>query len=130
LWRESALSSRVANRFVLAVAIVHILIAATEIFLWKLPFVHNHLGFSANAASKVAPNVANASLYNGFLAVGLIWALFFSVNGRQSQVFFLGCVIVAGLFGTATLKDWGPLALQTLPGMAVLVAIRASKQSA
>lgn len=112
----------VATVLVSLVALIHIAIAVAEIFLWKLPQVHSRLGFSAEQAKKAAPVVANAGLYNSFLAAGLIWGLGSPMAGSQIQLFFLACVVIAGLFGAVTLKPT-TLAIQTLPaalGMGVL----------
>jgi len=63
-------------------------------------------------ALKVAPIVANAGLYNGFITAGLIWGLVSGKNGDVIKVFFLVCVIIAGIFGAVTLK-WTTLLIQT-----------------
>ncbi len=104
-----------ANLFVALVALVHIIILVVEMFFWKEPFIHERLGYSLEEAIKVAPIVANAGLYNGFLAAGLIWGLVSGENGDAIKVFFLACVIIAGIFGAATLT-WTPLLIQTAPG--------------
>jgi putative membrane protein len=71
---------------------------------------------------KVAPIVANAGLYNSFLAAGLIWALF-SGSGRPGiGIFFLTCVAAAGVFGAVTLKPT-TLLLQTAPAVVALAAV-------
>jgi putative membrane protein len=92
-----------AMSLVILVAVIHIAIAVTEMFLWHLPQVHTRLGYDMDGAKKVAPIVANAGLYNGFLAAGLIWGLS-SWGSSQTLLFFLTCVIVAGIFGAMTLK--------------------------
>src|SRR6476646_1532361 len=103
---------KIANLFVGIVALVHILIFVVEMFLWKQPVIHQRLGFTLEEASKVAPIVANAGLYNGFLAGGLIWGLISGRSGDAIKIFFLACVIIAGIFGAVTLK-WTTLAIQT-----------------
>jgi putative membrane protein len=91
-------------------------------FLWSVPGVHDRLHFTDAEATKVAPIVANAGLYNSFLAAGLIWALL-SGSGRAGvATFFLTCVVVAGVFGAVTLKPT-TLLLQTLPGVVALAAV-------
>ena len=104
------------------VAIVQCAIAFVEMFLWRRPRVHSRLHFSVDEARKVAPIVANAGLYNAFLAAGLIWALLAGSNTPGVAPFFLSCVIVAGLFGAVTLKPT-TLLLQTLPAAAALAAL-------
>jgi putative membrane protein len=122
------MSSDAARILVLLVALIHVGIAATEIFLWKSPVIHSRLGFSSSEAEKVAAIVANAGLYNGFLAAGLIWGLLSRANSYQIELFFLSCVIVAGVFGAVTLK-WTTLVLQSVPGVAALLAVWVSRQS-
>src|ERR1700712_5076101 len=92
----------VANILVGLVAAIHIYIVVLEMFLWDKPFglrvFRNTPEFAA--ASKVL--AANQGLYNGFLAAGLIWGLSMGAAGHAVQLFFLGCVIVAGLYGAMT----------------------------
>jgi putative membrane protein len=118
-----------ANLFVVIVALVHIIILVVEMFFWKQPVIHERLGFSLEEAIKVAPIVANAGLYNGFLAAGLIWGLISGKTGDAIKVFFLVCVIIAGIFGAATLTRT-PLLIQTAPGSIALFLVWISKSQA
>ena len=77
-----------ANLFVVIVALVHIIILVVEMFFWKQPVIHERLGFSLEEAIKVAPIVANAGLYNGFLAAGLIWGLISGKTGDAIKSLF------------------------------------------
>ena len=77
------------------------------------------------ASSKVL--AANQGLYNGFLAAGLVWGLIAKENGTAIKIFFLGCVIVAGLFGAATAKP-SILFVQALPAALALLAVLASRR--
>ena len=120
------MSSVIATVLVSVVALVHVAISLVEMLLWNKPIVHGRLGFTDEAARKVAPIVANAGLYNGFLAAGLIWGLFSSGDGTSIKVFFLSCVIVAGFFGAVTLK-WTTLVLQALPGALALLFVYTSR---
>ena len=116
------MSLSLATVLIALVALVQTVISLVEIFLWNAPRVHARLDFTAPEAKKVAPIVANAGLYNGFLAAGLIWALL-SGSGRPGiGTFFLTCVIVAGVFGAITLKPT-TLLLQTLPGAIALASV-------
>ncbi len=117
---------QIANLFVVIVALVHILLFVVEIFFWKEPFIHGRLGFTLEEALKVAPIVANAGLYNGFLAAGLIWGLISGKNGDAIKIFFLACVIIAGIFGAVTLTQT-PLLIQTAPGAIALLLVWISK---
>jgi putative membrane protein len=120
---------QIANLFVLIVALVQIILFIVEIFFWKEPFIHQRLGYSLEEALKVAPIVANAGLYNGFLAAGLIWGFISGKTGDAIKVFFLACVIIAGIFGAATLT-WTPLLIQTAPGAIALLLVWLSSSPA
>lgn len=73
------------------------------------------LRLTKNDAVKIAPIIANAGLYNVFIAARLIWSVAAERNSLALNYFFLGCVAIAGIFGAATL-NWKPLVLQTVPG--------------
>ncbi len=80
-------------------------------------------GTDAAFAERSAPLAANQGLYNGFLVAGLVWGLLApDPVGFQVTVFFLGCVIVAGLFGAATVSR-RILVVQALPAAIALVAV-------
>ena len=99
--------SRLAKFLVAAVVVIQFIIAAAEIFFWP-PRIFNILGrlhFTEKGALEATKVVANAGLYNAFLAVGLWWGLARAKDGYHIVMFFLGCVIVAGIFGAITL-DW------------------------
>jgi putative membrane protein len=114
-----------ANIFVFIVAFIHIVISIIEMVFWNQRPVHEPLNFNDDEARKVAPIVANAGLYNGFLGrrsdMGLFWH-----NGSLVKLFFLACVIVAGIFGAVTLK-WTTLVLQALPGAVALIFVWMSR---
>lgn len=118
-----------ANLFVAIASLVHILLLVGEMFFWKEPLIHQRLGFNLEEALKVAPIVANAGLYNGFLAAGLIWGLVSDRTGDAIKIFFLACVIIAGIFGAATLT-WTPLLIQTVPGAIALFLVWRSRSQA
>jgi putative membrane protein len=114
------------NLFVAIVVLVEIILCIAEIFFWKEPIIHQRLGYTLEEALKVAPIVANAGLYNGFLAAGLIWGLVSGKTGDAIKIFFLACVIIAGIFGAATLTRT-PLLIQTAPGAIALFLLLISK---
>jgi putative membrane protein len=120
------MTSMIANVLVSFVALLHVGISIVEMLLWNKPAVHRRLAFTDDEARKVAPIVANAGLYNGFLAAGLIWGLLSSGDGTPIKLFFLACVVVAGLFGAVTLK-WTTLVLQTVPGAVALLSVWMSR---
>ena len=110
----------VANVLVGLVALIHLYIVVLEMFLWDKPFGRKVFGSTPEfaAASKVL--AANQGLYNGFLAAGLIWGL--GPAGQSVQLFFLGCVIVAGLYGAMSVGI-KILFVQAVPAALALAAI-------
>ena len=91
-----------ANIAVAIIALEHIWVLILEMFLWRKPIGLKTFGLTPEVAKTSAPLAANQGLYNGFLAAGLIWSL---IAGLHSvAVFFLSCVIVAGIFGAITAK--------------------------
>ena len=97
--------SSLATILVLIVAAIHIYILVLEMFLWRTPRGLRSFGTDQAFADRSASLAANQGLYNGFLAAGLIWgALAADPVGFQARVFFLGCVVVAGLYGGATVN--------------------------
>ncbi len=107
------------------VALIHVYIVVVEMFLWVKPYGRKVFGNSAEfaAASKVL--AANQGLYNGFLVAGLIWGLSLGTAGHPVQLFFLGCVMVAGLYGAITVGI-KILFVQTVPAGLAVAAILVS----
>ena len=94
-----------ATLLVVLVALLHGYILVLEMFLWRTPRGRRAFGTDQEFADRSAPLAANQGLYNGFLVAGLIWgALASDPLGFQVRVFFLACVIVAGVFGAATVN--------------------------
>ena len=111
-----------ADLAVLAVAMLHMAFMALEMFLWNKPIGHKIFGLKPDFADRTRTLAANQGLYNGFLAAGLIWGLLAEQYAFNLQVFFLGCVILAGVFGgitTSRLIIWA----QALPGMIALILV-------
>jgi len=102
-----------ANIAVAIVALLHLLFLVLEMFLWTKPLGRRVFGLSKELADASASLAANQGLYNGFLAAGLIWGL--CAGNFAIKMFFLGCVIVAGIFGALTAKR-SILFVQALPG--------------
>ena len=84
------------------VAIVHVYILVLEMFLWDKPLGHRAFGMDPAFAAQTKVLAANQGLYNGFLAAGLLWSLFLGAEGEPMRIFFLSCVLVAGVYGAAT----------------------------
>ncbi len=115
--------ARLAAFFVGLNAAIHVAISVVEMFFWTRPEVYTRLfpDFDETQARATEPIVQNVGLYNGFLAAGLIWGLFARRMAFPIRVFFLSCVIIAGIYGALTLKKPTTLALQSLPGAVGLV---------
>jgi putative membrane protein len=84
------------------VAVLHLWFLVLEMFLWTRPYGRRVFGLSAEQAAATRVLAANQGLYNGFLAAGLLWGLWLGPEGFGVRLFFLVCVILAGLYGAAT----------------------------
>jgi putative membrane protein len=92
-----------ANIMIGLVAIIHIYILVLEMFLWEGPRGQKAFGLTPEFAKETKALAANQGLYNGFLAAGLVWALIADGESAfQFAVFFLLCVMVAGIYGALT----------------------------
>ena len=94
--------STVASVVVALIAALHVYILVLEMFLWDKPAGLRAFRLTPERAAASKVLAANQGLYNGFLAAGLFWSLMLGESGRSVRFFFLGCVLVAGLFGAAT----------------------------
>jgi len=113
----------IASALVAVVAAIHVYILILEMFLWRTPRGLKAFGMDQAFADRSATLAANQGLYNGFLAAGLIWGLLAADPvGFQVTVFFLACVIVAGLYGAATVSR-RILVVQALPAAIALAAV-------
>ncbi|HEY1398609.1 DUF1304 domain-containing protein [Roseateles sp.] len=112
-----------ANIVVALVALIHVYILILEMFLWTTPKGRKAFGLTPEFAEASKVLAANQGLYNGFLAAGLIWGLALGAAGGPVKLFFLACVLVAGLYGAATASR-KILFIQALPaaiGLALLL---------
>jgi putative membrane protein len=91
-----------ANVVVALIALVHLYFLILEMFLWNTPRGWRTFDLTPEFATASRTLAANQGLYNGFLAAGLAWGLALGVDGFGVKVFFLGCVVVAGVFGALT----------------------------
>ncbi|HVQ97022.1 MAG TPA: DUF1304 domain-containing protein [Mycobacteriales bacterium] len=107
-----------------AIAALHVYILVLEMFLWRTERGRQAFGTTPEFAEASAPMAANQGLYNGFLAAGLIWGLIASdPTGYAARIFFLICVMVAGLYGAITVNR-RILLIQTVPaGIALLLVL-------
>ena len=101
------------------VALLHLYFLALEMFFWDKPLGRRVFGLTPEFAKESKALAANQGLYNGFLAAGLVWGLSLGSAGNAVKIFFLGCVIVAGIFGALTASR-KILWVQALPGAVAL----------
>ena len=114
--------STVANIAVALVALLHLYFLVLEMFLWDKPRGLRTFGLTPEFAAASKSLAANQGLYNGFLAAGLVWGLVLGANGNSIKIFFLACVIVAGIFGAIT-ANRKILWAQGLPGAVALALV-------
>jgi len=114
----------IASVLIAFVAIIHAYILVLEMFLWTRPAGRKAFGLTEGFARETATLAANQGLYNGFLSAGLVYGLLLGPEGHAFKVFFLVCVIVAGVYGAATASR-KILFVQALPAVAALVALLA-----
>ncbi len=110
----------VANTLVVLVAVLHLGFLALEMFFWDHPFGRKRFGMTPEYSKASATLAANQGLYNGFLAAGLVWGLI--ASDVSIQIFFLVCVVIAGVYGGFTAKR-SILYMQALPGLLALIAV-------
>ena len=115
--------SPIAVALVLLVAVLHLYFLVLEMFLWTRPVGLKVFRQSAEKAEQSRVLAANQGLYNGFLAAGLVYGV--ATASREFEVFFLACVIVAGLYGAATVNKRIFL-VQSFPALLALVAVLAA----
>jgi putative membrane protein len=109
----------VATGLVVLVAVLHAYFLVLEMFLWSTPVGRRVFGLTPEFAAESKALAANQGLYNGFLVAGLAWGLAYDDN---VTLFFLGCVIVAGVFGALTVSS-RILVVQAVPGALALGAL-------
>ncbi len=113
----------IANVLVGLVALLHLYFLVLEMFLWTTPTGRRAFRTTPEFAHASKTLAANQGLYNGFLAAGLLWSLLASgAEAFHLKLFFLSCVIVAGLYGAWTVSR-KILYVQALPAIAALVLL-------
>ena len=106
------------------VALSHIGIMILEMFYWNHPVGRQVFNMTTEISASSAVLAANQGLYNGFLAAGLVWGL--ETGRRDLKVFFLICVVAAGVYGGLTAK-MSILYIQGLPALLALLAVLAAR---
>jgi putative membrane protein len=114
----------VADLLVLVVALLHVYFLILEMFLWEKPIGLKTFRNTPERARDTAVLAANQGLYNGFLAAGLIWSLVYQwpLSALHIKTFFLGCVIVAGIYGAYSVSR-RIFVVQALPAIVALALL-------
>lgn len=112
----------IASVLVALVAAIHLYIVVLEMSLWDKPAGMKAFNLTPDRAALTKVMAANQGLYNGLLAAGLIWGLIRGAEGLEFQVFFLLCVVVAGLYGALTVSR-RILMVQAAPAGLALLAL-------
>jgi putative membrane protein len=111
------------------VALLHAYFLVLEMFLWTKPTGRRVFGLTPEFAAASKTLAANQGLYNGFLSAGLIWGLIGGLAGSAGhvgvQIFFLACVIVAGVYGGATVNK-RIVFVQAVPALVALALVLAA----
>ena len=114
----------IATVLIAIVALIHVYIVVLEMVLWDTPRGRAAVGTTPDVAAATKVLAAKQGLYIGFLVAGLAWGLWLGEAGFAIKVFFLGCVLVAGLYGAATASR-RILYVQALPAALALAALLA-----
>jgi putative membrane protein len=114
--------STAANIVIGFVALLHVYFLVLEMFLWDKPFGRRVFKTTPEFAAASKSLAANQGLYNGFLAAGLVWGLHLGAGGLEVKIFFLACVIVAGVFGAVTVSRM-ILFVQAVPAIIALALL-------
>ena len=109
---------RIADAAAVLVALLHLWFLVLEMFLWQKPLGRKTFGHSAEDAARTAVLAKNQGLYNGFLAAGIVFGLL--TGAPDTTVFFLACVVIAGIHGAITAAP-AILLVQSLPAAVALL---------
>jgi putative membrane protein len=116
--------STLASIVIAIIALMHLWFLILEMFLWDKPTGRRAFGLTPEFAAQSKVLAANQGLYNGFLAAGLFWGLYLgaTMEGTHVKIFFLACVLIAGVYGglTATRKV---LWIQATPALLALILL-------
>jgi putative membrane protein len=115
--------SILATVLILLVALLHVYFLVLEMFLWTKPMGLKVFRQSAEKAEQSKVLAANQGLYNGFLAAGLLYGV--ATASREFELFFLACVVLAGLYGAATVNK-RIFFVQALPALLAVGALLAA----
>ena len=111
-----------ANILIGLVALLHVYFLVLEMFFWNKPLGRKAFGLTPEFAEASKTLAANQGLYNGFLAAGLAWGICLGAAGFSVKLFFLACVIVAGVYGAITVSR-KILYVQAVPAILAVIAL-------
>jgi putative membrane protein len=112
----------IATLLIILVAALHAYFLVLEMFLWDKPAGRKAFGTTEEFALASKTLAANQGLYNGFMAAGLVVGLLQGQTGTTMKIFFLVCIIIAGVYGAATVSR-KILFVQALPAALALLAL-------
>jgi len=112
----------VSNVVISLIGLIHLYILVLEMFLWDKPYGLRAFGQSLEKATASKVLAANQGLYNGFMAAGLFWALSLGASGTGVKVFFLTCILIAGVYGAITANK-KILFIQAIPAAIALALL-------
>ncbi|MEI2456339.1 DUF1304 domain-containing protein [Lysobacter firmicutimachus] len=110
----------IAIALIALVALLHLYFLVLEMFLWTKPLGMKVFRNTPEKAELTRVLAANQGLYNGFLVAGLVWGL--ACARTDVATFFLACVVVAGVYGAATVSR-RIFYVQAVPALAALAAL-------
>jgi putative membrane protein len=114
-----------AQVVVALIAFLHLYILVLEMFLWDKPAGLRAFNLTPERAASTKAMAGNQGLYNGFLAAGLLWGLLLGAHGTSVMLFFLGCIFVAGVYGSLTASR-KIIFIQTVPATIGLALVALS----
>ena len=117
------MNTAAVNVGIFIIALLHVWFFVLEMFLWQKPIGLKIFKLNSDTARLTAPLAANQGLYNLFLSVGLLWSMVAApALAWQLKIFFLGCVIIAGIYAGVKV-DRRIFFIQGAPGMLVLAML-------
>jgi putative membrane protein len=109
--------------FIALVAFLHFYFLILEMFYWTKPKGLKAFGLTLEFAEQSKVLAANQGLYNGFLTAGLVWSLLDKNYSNEIAIFFLVCVIIAGIYGAYSTKKIRLFYIQSIPAIIALILI-------
>jgi len=112
----------IETALIVLIAFLHFCFLILEMFLWDKPLGLKVFRQSLKTAQASKVLAMNQGLYNGFLSAGLFWSLLSDVNADALKIFFLSCVVIAGIFGAITANK-NIIYIQAIPAIVALLLV-------